>query len=571
MLLRNCVIGGTRTEPVRIDIVLLHRRFGVALLNVPPHLTPDAVGALRQRLEAARFTTAFPGYLPMAHLRLWRWNLQRLPDLLAEAFAGQPPISLPGGDSWMPEVRRILQEPARLPAPAAARTEPVASATPTWLLVPIAAGLALVSGLAALAWPRLNGPPPTSPPPEPAEIVAQSEHAPDPASPWLHPPAEQEPAEQEIAAAGQPTPPASAALPGGTAVATGDSARLDQAAAAVEPRADPPPAPDQPPANSQEAPPAGRGFPIVSLGPGDPPPAGTASPPPAGTPATANTGEDPPAAVAEHGAQAGAEAGTTAAREPQAPPPVTTVEPTPPGATTAAAAGTGPAPIESAPPAMPGRPELPPITAAAEPEKAAAPPVAEEARGEAAAPALPNPDPQQATPGTPKQVEAQPAPLASPMVTDGTAAGAAAAPPADAPPATAHDAGPVPPAADNAPAAAAPPATPPAPEPPAPSALAPPRPPSPDPARIAVLMRRGDALLALGDISGARRFYERAAEAGSAEAAMAAGRTHDPAALAAMGASGIRPDPDAAAAWYRRAEALRAAARDATPQHGAAR
>lgn len=83
-------------------------------------------------------------------------------------------------------------------------------------------------------------------------------------------------------------------------------------------------------------------------------------------------------------------------------------------------------------------------------------------------------------------------------------------------------------------------------------------------------MRRGDALLAIGDISGARRFYERAAEAGSPEAAIAAGRTHDPAVLATLGARGIRPDPEAAATWYRRAEALRAA-RDANPQPGAAR
>jgi TPR repeat protein len=153
------------------------------------------------------------------------------------------------------------------------------------------------------------------------------------------------------------------------------------------------------------------------------------------------------------------------------------------------------------------------------------------------------------------------------MRTDGTEPGAAAAPPAAAPPATARDAGAAPPVAGNSPATA----TPPAPEPPATATRAQPRPPSPDQAHIAVLMRRGDALLAIGDISGARRFYERAAEAGSAEAAMAAGRTHDPAALASLGVRGMRPDPEAAAAWYRRAEALQAAQRDATPQHGAAR
>jgi TPR repeat protein len=88
--------------------------------------------------------------------------------------------------------------------------------------------------------------------------------------------------------------------------------------------------------------------------------------------------------------------------------------------------------------------------------------------------------------------------------------------------------------------------------------------PQASPALLAALIRRGDALFELGDVSGARRFYERAAEAGSAAAAFALGRTFDPAVLTAAGALGIRPDPDAAAAWYRRAEALRAAAAAAT-------
>lgn len=96
------------------------------------------------------------------------------------------------------------------------------------------------------------------------------------------------------------------------------------------------------------------------------------------------------------------------------------------------------------------------------------------------------------------------------------------------------------------PAAAAPVVTPPA------------RRPTIDPAALDALLRRGDALLALGDVSGARRFYERAAEAGSAAGARATGRTHDPAVLASLGVRGIRPDPEAAAAWYRRAEALAA-------------
>jgi hypothetical protein len=95
--------------------------------------------------------------------------------------------------------------------------------------------------------------------------------------------------------------------------------------------------------------------------------------------------------------------------------------------------------------------------------------------------------------------------------------------------------------------------------------------PAANPALLAMLLRRGNGLLALGDVSGARRFYERAAESGSAEAAEAAARTYDPAAFAALGVLGIRPDPEAAAIWYRRAAALRAAERGLPQDSGTPR
>jgi TPR repeat protein len=75
-------------------------------------------------------------------------------------------------------------------------------------------------------------------------------------------------------------------------------------------------------------------------------------------------------------------------------------------------------------------------------------------------------------------------------------------------------------------------------------------------ALINTLMARGDALFAMGDVSGARRFYERAAGGGSARAAATVGKTYDPAFLAAIKARGMQPDPSAAAAWYRTATAL---------------
>jgi TPR repeat protein len=74
-----------------------------------------------------------------------------------------------------------------------------------------------------------------------------------------------------------------------------------------------------------------------------------------------------------------------------------------------------------------------------------------------------------------------------------------------------------------------------------------------------MLLRRGHSLLELGDISGARRFLERAEAGGSAEAARALAETYDPRTLAGFRTRGLQPDPLAALAWYRRAAALGAA------------
>ena len=69
-------------------------------------------------------------------------------------------------------------------------------------------------------------------------------------------------------------------------------------------------------------------------------------------------------------------------------------------------------------------------------------------------------------------------------------------------------------------------------------------------------MKRGDELIGIGDISGARLVYERAAAGGSAKAMTALGMTHDPGFLGRANARGIRPDPVIAAEWYRKAAAL---------------
>lgn len=71
----------------------------------------------------------------------------------------------------------------------------------------------------------------------------------------------------------------------------------------------------------------------------------------------------------------------------------------------------------------------------------------------------------------------------------------------------------------------------------------------------ATLMKRGDDLFTQGDLAGARLYYEMVAETGNAKAALALGRTHDPLVHERLHVRGLPPDPEQAAAWYRRAAA----------------
>ncbi|HEY0185764.1 MAG TPA: AAA family ATPase [Rhodopila sp.] len=72
------------------------------------------------------------------------------------------------------------------------------------------------------------------------------------------------------------------------------------------------------------------------------------------------------------------------------------------------------------------------------------------------------------------------------------------------------------------------------------------------PALVTALMKHGDQSLTLGDIAAARLLYQRAAEAGSAAAATALGRTYDP----NYATPGQTPDPARAAEWYNKAMRL---------------
>jgi hypothetical protein len=73
---------------------------------------------------------------------------------------------------------------------------------------------------------------------------------------------------------------------------------------------------------------------------------------------------------------------------------------------------------------------------------------------------------------------------------------------------------------------------------------------------IAMLLKRGKDALSTGDLAAARLLLRRAAEGGSAEAALALGATFDPVMLRRLGAIGAAPDAAQARQWYQKAVAL---------------
>lgn len=96
------------------------------------------------------------------------------------------------------------------------------------------------------------------------------------------------------------------------------------------------------------------------------------------------------------------------------------------------------------------------------------------------------------------------------------------------------------------------PAAPPAAEPP--SASKPVRTLSQD--EIVLLVKQGEQFIASGDVVTARIVFQRAAEAGDPNAAVALGATYDPTVLARLGVVGMGADVEKARNWYQKAESL---------------
>lgn len=74
--------------------------------------------------------------------------------------------------------------------------------------------------------------------------------------------------------------------------------------------------------------------------------------------------------------------------------------------------------------------------------------------------------------------------------------------------------------------------------------------------RAEKLVAQGDRFLSQGNVAVARQFFQRAADAGFAPAAMLLASTYDPAELSRLHAQGVVPDRAEAKKWYERAREL---------------
>jgi hypothetical protein len=73
---------------------------------------------------------------------------------------------------------------------------------------------------------------------------------------------------------------------------------------------------------------------------------------------------------------------------------------------------------------------------------------------------------------------------------------------------------------------------------------------------IVLLIKQGEQFIAAGDVVTARIVFQRAAESGDPNAAVALGATYDPTVLARLGVVGMGADVEKARSWYQKAESL---------------
>ncbi|WP_270933778.1 SEL1-like repeat protein [Falsiroseomonas oryzae] len=563
--------GRTPGDEIMLHIVLIGPAFGVALLDVEPAWHPDALPRFRAMLRDRGFEAAFPGYLPVIYRRLSRSSMHEVEAILSEAVVWQERMSMPPGGAWADALQDLLVGGRRLlppvAAPPASAPRPVDRPDPArprrWLAPLAAAGAAAT--LLFLVMTRDDGAAPARQsdaapilleqargsasnlalPRQEAKVQGQADE-----TPLALALADARDALRGVRHLGPETPPrepqpAQFAVPNAVAQAAGsfDALRDSRGApadaaweAAPTPQTEVAPSAgaDVETATAESAPPVPAEsaavpllLPLPDLKLVKPGPAATVEPvvprqaaPTHPSPAASEQLEEP------------AEPASAAEGEPSRPPASADLAPVPaPVVAPAEVALPYPAPVLTAPPA----PSVVPPSNIAMPRSTPLPLPAAESFPDPEPMPLPSAEAPATTIAPPSDVEIA---AGSPVQT---------ALPAELVPAR------VPPAAVAAPSSA-----------PVPEAL-PPAQPAQDArpaglglpaAVVAALIRRGDAMLAMGDISAARLLYGRAANEGSGAAALALGRTHDPAVLNALGARGLRADPAVAADWYRRALAL---------------
>ncbi|HEY4250107.1 MAG TPA: hypothetical protein VGM87_02850 [Roseomonas sp.] len=486
----------TGEGPGERRFLLMHADYGAAVLDLwspeaapPGSDMPVTRACLDAQIRLATFLRRFDPRLPIRRIHLAEPELPRLTGVLARAFAGMEPLRLGDGGAWMGAVQDALAAPPAIAPPPPPAPRPRA---------PRRLGLAIGSTFALGATAAL------------ALLIAD----------------------------GSPTAPM-ARLPAVTAEAEAPFTVTVQAASLVDLA---PQAPEMArawplPVASQPAP-----LPVIRPAVWDPLPPGDAPHllpltlpdglPPRLTPSLAIS----PMPMSEPGAAFPALPRSAGVR-----PALLLPEREPPGQDARIdGAAKAPSPMLTPAPTQP----VPGITAeipSAIPMPEPMPEVAHEGATDSTS-ATPPPEPR-----PPREDAGMAAGLPVPRTATG-AAPLAPPPEPDAPRV----------AAEPDPAPASPPTETPGNTTPAPGrrtepAAAAPAAPALDATVVALLIARGEAMLARGDISAARLLFGRAAAAGSAAALTAMGRSYDPAVLGALGVRGIRPDPEQAALWYRRA------------------
>jgi hypothetical protein len=188
---RPTIASGAPGSPsVTVSLALLHPTSGIALLDLAPAWTPNAVACLHQTLIAARLGLIY-SVPPILYRQINPAEMDDLAGLMTEMFTQEPRIT--GNPAWTYLALRILAGtrvlatvPATLPT---ATLKPALHRQPR-LAVEAASAFLIACGIAGAAYLAIG---PVSHPPPPLEVPQPLSPAVD-QSPAQSPPAPSPPA-----------------------------------------------------------------------------------------------------------------------------------------------------------------------------------------------------------------------------------------------------------------------------------------------------------------------------------------------------------------------------------------